>query len=77
MSGLIARHYSSANIALGKMQLVEALGTEVGDRVPPLVDFLFIDADHSVEAIRLNWKFWNVRVRPGGIIAVHDTLFFR
>jgi predicted O-methyltransferase YrrM len=38
------------------------------------VDLLFIDADHSLESIRKDWEAWVPRVRPGGTIALHDSL---
>jgi predicted O-methyltransferase YrrM len=36
------------------------------------IDFLFIDADHSYEAVSTDWKDWSPYVRKGGIIAFHD-----
>jgi predicted O-methyltransferase YrrM len=36
------------------------------------VDFIFIDADHSYEAITKDWQDWFPKVRPGGIIALHE-----
>ena len=36
------------------------------------IDFLFIDADHSYEAVSADWKNWSPYVRKGGIIAFHD-----
>jgi predicted O-methyltransferase YrrM len=36
-------------------------------------DFIFVDGDHSVEGITRDWKDWAPRVRPGGLIALHDT----
>jgi predicted O-methyltransferase YrrM len=37
------------------------------------VDFIFIDADHSYEAIAKDWQDWFPKVKQGGIIALHDT----
>lgn len=36
------------------------------------IDFLFIDADHSYDAVRLDWKQWFPKVKHGGYIALHD-----
>jgi predicted O-methyltransferase YrrM len=71
---LIARAYNRAHLARGKLRLVRAFSTQVGDAVPATVDYVFIDGDHSLEAIRADWDFWSARVVPGGIIALHDTL---
>ena len=35
-------------------------------------DFVFIDADHSKEAVLADIRAWLPKVRPGGIIAGHD-----
>ena len=36
------------------------------------VDFLFIDADHSYEAVRADWQTYGPLLRPGGLAAFHD-----
>ena len=37
------------------------------------VDFVFVDGDHTWEAIEGDWNAWNGKVVPGGIIAFHDS----
>jgi predicted O-methyltransferase YrrM len=39
----------------------------------PLVDFIFIDGDHSYEGLRDDWENWRPLVAPDGIIALHDS----
>lgn len=36
-------------------------------------DFAFIDADHSYAGVRADWLGWSHLIRPGGIVAFHDT----
>jgi len=36
------------------------------------IDFLFIDADHSYEAVRKDIELWFPKVKTGGIISGHD-----
>lgn len=36
------------------------------------LDFVFLDADHSYEAVRLDIASWLPKVRPGGVLAGHD-----
>lgn len=36
------------------------------------VDLLFIDADHSLEGVRLDYAMYSPLVRPGGIVMFHD-----
>ena len=39
------------------------------------IDFLFIDADHTYEAVRQDWEQWSPFVVAGGVIALHDSLY--
>jgi predicted O-methyltransferase YrrM/glycosyltransferase involved in cell wall biosynthesis len=41
--------------------------------VPNEIDLLFIDGDHSHEAVLRDFRLWGPRVRPGGWIAFHDV----
>lgn len=38
-----------------------------------LVDFVFIDGDHSYEGLRGDWESWSPLVAAGGIVALHDS----
>lgn len=40
----------------------------------PEYDVLFIDADHSEEAVRLDYAMYNGLVKRGGLIAFHDIV---
>lgn len=37
------------------------------------VDVLFIDGDHSYEAVARDWAIYHNLVRPGGLVAFHDS----
>lgn len=37
-----------------------------------LLDFLFIDGDHSYEGVKADFEDYRKLVRPGGLIAFHD-----
>ena len=37
------------------------------------IEFIFIDADHSWDAIAGDWTAWSGLVAPGGIVALHDS----
>lgn len=39
-----------------------------------LLDVLFIDGDHSEEGVRQDFDLWAPLVRPGGVVAFHDTI---
>jgi len=36
---------------------------------------LFPDGDHSYEGVKRDFEMYSPLVRPGGIIAFHDTVF--
>ena len=38
------------------------------------VDFVFIDGDHSYEALAADWNVWSSGILPGGAIALHDSV---
>jgi predicted O-methyltransferase YrrM len=52
---------------------MKGLSHEVARRFDLPIDFLFIDADHSYEAIKADWKAWRPKVKKGGYIALHDA----
>lgn len=37
-----------------------------------LIEFVFIDADHSYDAVRRDIAAWLSKIRPGGVIGGHD-----
>lgn len=39
---------------------------------PAEIDFLFIDGDHHLEAVKLDYELYSPLVRKGGMIGFHD-----
>lgn len=39
-----------------------------------LLDFLFIDGDHSYQGVKRDFEMYSPLVRPGGLIAFHDIV---
>ncbi len=37
------------------------------------IDLLWIDGDHLEPGVRLDWELWHPHVRPGGLVAFHDS----
>ena len=50
----------------------ENIRTRIARILAPSIDFLFIDADHSYEAVRQDFEMYGTLVRKGGVIALHD-----
>ena len=59
---------------LNNVQFVKGFSYDVAQDFRDAIDFLFIDADHSYEAIKRDWEDWFPKVKTGGgVIALHDT----
>lgn len=70
---VIAKLHIKRNGVGKKVHLVEKLSFDAAEDVPGEVDFIFIDGDHSWEGISRDWPLFSARLRPGGIMALHDT----
>ena len=51
---------------------LRGLSHEIAPKFKLPIDFLFIDADHSYEAMKSDWNNWSTKVTEGGLIALHD-----
>ncbi len=51
----------------------QATGEEVAKDWSTPVDLFFLDGDQSYEAVRATYQSWAPFIRPGGIIAIHNT----
>ena len=52
---------------------IKGLSQEVARTFNSPIDLLFIDADHSYEAVQMDWQEWFPKVRKGRYIALHDA----
>jgi hypothetical protein len=50
-----------------------AYSHDLGPRWSLPIDLLFIDGDHTEEAVRRDWDLFSPHVRPGGHVAFHDA----
>jgi predicted O-methyltransferase YrrM len=53
--------------------LPETVG-KIQQLFPDGIDFLFIDGDHSYLGVKTDYENYSPLVRPGGLVAFHDTL---
>lgn len=54
---------------------VRGLSTDVISRIReqwPRLDLLFIDGDHSYEAVKADWDAYKALLQPNGVVAFHD-----
>ena len=45
--------------------------SEMKDRVGP-IDLLFIDGDHAYESVKADLTNYGMKIKPGGVLVVHD-----
>lgn len=58
---------------LNRVEILAMTSQEAAPRVPSeILDFVFIDDDHTYEQVKLDLCCWWSRVTPGGIVCGHD-----
>lgn len=57
------------------IKLLNGRSTEFAATFAEDIDLLFIDGDHSYEAVMRDFEDWSKFLKPGGIIALHDVDF--
>lgn len=62
----------ASNLSVMRMPSLEA----VGNFPDGSLDGVFIDGSHEYEDVRDDISAWKQKVRPGGILAGHDYIFF-
>jgi len=69
------RQIARAEVAKARksVHFVELLSEQAAQAIGAGFDFMFIDADHSLEGIKIDWNVWSARCHIGGIMAFHDT----
>jgi Methyltransferase domain len=73
MSRVIARRLVGS-VDRGEVEWLRMRSDQaVGGWTRPL-DYLFIDGDHSYEAVRRDFEGWSGHVVPEGLVAFHDAL---
>jgi predicted O-methyltransferase YrrM len=72
-SKIITKLHLKRNGVTARVQLIEKFSFDAVGDVPEKVDFIFIDGDHSYEGVRKDWTLYSDKVKPGGIMALHDT----
>lgn len=76
MQGVIA-HREVGKLSNGRVVWLRLASLDSASRLRdgggPPVDFVFIDGDHAYAAALADWNAWSALVRPGGVVALHDS----
>jgi predicted O-methyltransferase YrrM len=67
------RHFKRSGI-MSRIVIVRDYSSNVGGTLPKIVDFAFIDGDHSWSGIECDWNLMAGRIRSGGYICLHDSV---
>jgi len=72
----IIAHREVSRVRGCRVEWVRTLGHRAADQILGAgpVDFVFIDGDHTFEAIERDWKAWSGGLVQGGVIALHDSV---
>lgn len=66
------RHFKRKGI-FEKVVLCQGVIGEVKHMLPDMIDFAFIDGDHTYEGLATDWQALSPRLAQGGVICLHDT----
>jgi predicted O-methyltransferase YrrM len=72
----IVAHRLVARVERGDVEWIRQTSQEAAIGWAKAIDFLFLDGDHSPEAVDADWRFWSQHVKPGGTVALHDAPTF-
>lgn len=69
---IAVRHLARLGL-LGKVRMIQSTAKDALLSLPPQVDFIFVDGDHSYEGLKEDWQIVRHILRAGGIAAFHDV----
>ena len=59
--------------AFPEIILIKIPTAVASDRCSNTIDYLHIDADHTYDGVKADWRNWSPLVTANGIITLHDT----
>jgi hypothetical protein len=73
---LIAQNDWKKNKIKNKIKVVQGLSWDVASFIREPLDFIFIDGDHSFDAVTKDFELYSQKLSPTGTIAFHDSRIF-
>jgi predicted O-methyltransferase YrrM len=72
----VIAHREVARVKGAEVRWIRRTGSAAASMVleEGLVDFVFIDGDHSYDGLRADWLAWAGAMETSGIIALHDSI---
>lgn len=67
------RHLKRSRVT-DRIRIIRGYSHDVAQQMPEGLDFAFIDGDHSRNGIETDWKIVSEKMRPGGIVCLHDSV---
>ena len=59
-----------------KIKVIKGLSSDVTTYVSEKIDFIFVDGDHSFEAVKKDLELYSKKLSENGVIAFHDARIF-
>jgi predicted O-methyltransferase YrrM len=69
----ICRRELTRKRVLDRVVFLQGYSYEVESSMPELLDFIFVDGDHSYEGLERDWGIVLRRLSRNGILCLHDT----
>lgn len=58
-----------------RVQIIRQVTADAAPALPELVDFAFVDGDHSFEGVKTDWEVLKPRLAPWSVVVFHDSLW--
>ena len=71
--GCVIAHVARRRAKVANLHFLRGFSHDVAPSFDDPVDMIFIDANHSYDAVRRDWEDWTPKLRAGGIVAMHDV----
>ena len=70
---ITVRHFKRSKVEAA-IKIIRDFSLNAREKIPALLDFAFIDGEHSRAGIEMDWSIVAPRMEPGGILCLHDAV---